>query len=175
MRIPGPYVWLLSEPAPRMLLEALKLVGTIETPAPGNTPTIMAWARETGLSSVYTADSVPWCGLFMAVVAKRAGKPVPQGPLWALNWGKWGQDGGQPELGDVLTFVRDVGGHVGLYVGEDAQAYHVLGGNQSDQVGFTRIAKKRLRAVRQFYAVGKPDNVRPMILRPSGGLSQNEA
>jgi hypothetical protein len=43
-------------------------------------------------------------------------------------------------LGDVLAFVRNGGGHVGLYVDEDASAYHVLGGNQSDRVSITRVA-----------------------------------
>lgn len=36
------------------------------------------------------------------------------------------------------------GGDVALYVGEDAGAYHCLGGNQSDKVCITRIAKSRL-------------------------------
>ena len=175
MTLPAQYAWLEREPAPRMLLEGLKLYGTLEAPGQASNPTIMAWAQETGLRNVYTADSVAWCGLFMAVVAKRAGKPMAEGPLWALNWGKWGQNGGQPELGDVLTFVRPGGGHVGLYVGEDQAAYHVLGGNQSDAVTITRIDKDRLRACRQFFAAGKPANVRPVILRPNGVLSVNEA
>ena len=35
-------------------------------------------------------------------------------------------------LGDILTFKRNGGGHVGLYVGEDKDCYHVLGGNQGN-------------------------------------------
>ncbi len=174
--LPAQYAWLAAEPAPRMLIEALKLYGTVETPGEGNTPTIMAWANELGLARVYTADSVAWCGLFMAIVAKRAGKELPASPLWALNWSKFGEEAGQPMLGDVLTFTRNGGGHVALYVGEDATAYHVLGGNQGDAVSIARIDKKRLyRARSPIYATAQPANVRPVILANSGKLSTNEA
>ncbi|WP_200932456.1 TIGR02594 family protein [Sphingomonas sp. Leaf412] len=119
---------------PRMIAEARKLIDTYEHSGATNNPVIMDWAKEVdpGGSDGYTADSIPWCGLFMAVVARRAGKTPPVKPYWALNWGKFGVDGGQPELGDVLTFIRTAadgsrGGHVALYVGEDASCYHVLG------------------------------------------------
>lgn len=174
--LPAGYRWLTSlAPLPRMVQEALALFGTVETPGQGNNPTIMAWAAETGLQRIYTADSVPWCGLFMAVVARRAGKTLVSSPLWALSWSKFGEAGGQPRLGDVLTFKRPGGGHVALYVGEDASAYHVLGGNQSDRVCFTRIAKSRLHAVRREYRIGPPASARPYVLAATGALSSNEA
>lgn len=170
------YRWLESVgPLPRMVEEGLKLHGTIETPGQGNNPTIMAWAAETGLQRIYTADSVPWCGLFMAVVAKRAGKSLPSSPLWALSWSQWGQAGGQPRLGDVLTFKRDGGGHVAMYVGEDQFCYHVLGGNQSDAVTITRIKRERLYSVRREYAVGMPASAQPFVLAATGAVSRNEA
>lgn len=176
MRLPLPptYAWLEREPGPKMLLEALKLYGVVEAAGAADSPTIMAWAKETGVHG-YSADSVPWCGLFLSIVALRAGKPVPAKPLWALNWSRWGEDGGQPELGDVLVFVRPGGGHVALYVGEDRNAYHVIGGNQSNAVTVARVAKQRLKACRQFFAKGKPPNVRPVVLQPDGAISRNEA
>jgi len=173
--LPAAYAWLAKEPAPRMLLEALKLYGTAEIAGAKDNPTILGWANEVGLARVYNADSVPWCGLFMAAVARRAGKPIPPRPLWALSWATWGQEGGQPELGDVLVFVRTGGGHVALYVGEDESCYHVLGGNQRDAVSITRIVKSRLHACRQLYTVGKPPNVRPILLEASGEVSSDEA
>ncbi len=171
----GPYAWLNAEPAPKMLIEAIKLYGTLEAPGAADNPTILGWAKECGLSQTYSHDETPWCGLLLALLCVRSGKPMPSAPLWALNWAKWGEDGGQPELGDVLVFVRPGGGHVGLYVGEDGAAYHVLGGNTSDAVKIARIDKHRLYACRQFYAVGKPANVRPVILAPTGALSADEA
>lgn len=176
MTLPSQYHWLgeIAQP-PRMIAEALKLFGTIETPGTGNNPTIMAWAKEDGLAATYTADSVPWCGLFMATVAKRAGKPYPTSPLWALSWAKFGVEAGQPRLGDVLTFTRNGGGHVALYIGEDQGAYHVLGGNQGDQVSITRIAKPRLYRVRRPAYNVMPASAQPIVLAATGGLSANEA
>lgn len=176
--LPPAYRWLTTlAPLPRMVSEALKLFGTVEAAGAANSPTIIGWADEVGgkVEDVYKADAIPWCGLFMAVVAKRAGKEVPTDPLWALNWNKFGVRAGQPCLGDVLTFTRPSGGHVGLYVGEDATAYHVLGGNQSDQVCFTRIAKLRLSGVRRPRYNVQPATVRPFILQGGGQLSKNEA
>ena len=178
MNLPPAYAWLMSlAPLPRMLAEALACYGTVEAAGTANSPTILGWAREVGgnVAEAYKADAIPWCGLFMAVVAQRAGKIVPSGPLWALNWSKFGEKAGQPELCDVLTFVRPCGGHVAIYVGEDASAYHVLGGNQSDRVCFTRIAKARLHAVRRPTYNRKPASVRPYILTGGGALSANEA
>jgi uncharacterized protein (TIGR02594 family) len=174
--LPINYQWLNTVgPLPRMIDEALKLLGTIETPGAGDSPTIMAWAKETGLQAIYTADAVPWCGLFMAVVAKRAGKSLPSSPLWALSWSQWGSPGGQPRLGDVLTFKRTGGGHVALYVGEDPASYHVLGGNQSDRVCITRILKSRLYSVRREYKIGPPSTAKPYVLSPTGAISAVEA
>lgn len=175
MTIPATYAWLANEPGPKMLVEAIKLHGTVETPGAKDNPVILGWAKEVGLERAYSHDSIPWCGLFLAVVAARAGKRLPHNPLWALNWARWGEDGGQPELGDVLVFTRAGGGHVGIYVGEDAAHYHVLGGNQHDMVCFTRLAKERLYACRAYYAVGRPANVRPIVLTSIGTISTNEA
>lgn len=173
--LPTNYQWLASEPGPKMLVEALKLYGTEELSGDADNPVIMAWAKEIGVANVYSADSVPWCGLFMGVVAKRAGKELPSSPLWALSWSRFGAPTDKPKLGDVLTFKRDGGGHVGLYVGEDSAAYHVLGGNQHDQVSITRIAKSRLYCARSPAYNSRPANVRQVVLAGTGALSHNEA
>lgn len=166
-----------------MLVEALALYGTLEAPGRADNPEILAWAHEinrngtTWISNMFErgGDAVPWCGLFMGAVAHRAGKPIPANPLRAMAWAGWGSPVAVPELGDVLTFTRSGGGHVGLYVGEDAQTYHVLGGNQSDSVNITRIRKSRLYAASQYYAIGKPRNVRRIHMSATGPISENEA
>jgi uncharacterized protein (TIGR02594 family) len=175
--LPSRYGWLAREPGPKMIVEALKLFGAMESPGSANNPTIIAWAKEVGgeVADVYKADSIPWCGLFMAVVAKRAGKELPKHPLWALSWSAFGAKSPAGALGDVLVFVRNGGGHVGLYVGEDCSAFHVLGGNQSDRVCITRVAKARLYAARRPLYRVQPANVRPIHLEANGALSLNEA
>lgn len=171
--LPEQYQWLEKEPAPRMLIEALKLYGIKEHEGEANNPVIMEWANDLGLMA-YNQDSVPWCGLFMAYVAKKAGKKPPVAPLWARNWMRFG-DACKPELGCVLVFSRGSGGHVGIYVGEDKHSfYHVLGGNQGDSVSITRIAKERLLSSRAMYKV-KPANIRPVVLSAEGDVSENEA
>jgi uncharacterized protein (TIGR02594 family) len=176
MKLPKQYEWLAKETGPKMLIEALKTFGTKEQPGTGDNPEILAWAEETGLRKVYSADSIPWCGLWMAVIAKRADKEPVKDPLWARNWAKFGVNVGQPGLGDVMVFQRDGGGHVGLYVGEDSQAYHILGGNQSDQVCITRISKQRCIATRRpVWKIAQPANVRKVVLEATGKLSTNEA
>lgn len=178
MTLPKQYAWLGNEGAPKMIVEALKLFGTIETPGAGNNKTILDWATEVGgnVRDVYKADSIPWCGLFMAVVAKRSGKEIPKSPLWALSWATFEERTEEAMLGDTLVFTRKGGGHVGLYVGEDETAYHVLGGNQSDKVCITRILKTRLYTVRRpVWKIAQPPNVRKIVLKSTGNISANEA
>ena len=181
MPVEKKYEWLLKEGGPKMIAEALRLYGTIETPGKKNNATIIAWAKEIGgsVEAVYKADEIPWCGLFMAVVAKRAGKTVVKDPLWALNWGTFGKAVEKPMLGDVLVFVRKTSegktaGHVALYIGEDSTCYHILGGNQSDKVCITRIEKKRLYASRRPDYNIQPANVRVINLSSTGTVSSNE-
>jgi uncharacterized protein (TIGR02594 family) len=175
-RLPTHYSWIAGlDPQPLMIRHALAEYGVVEGAGAADNPVILGWAAETGLGGSYSSDAIPWCGLFVAVVAKRAGKPAPDKPLWALSWARFGIAADRPVLGDVLVFRRDGGGHVGLYAGEDAHAFHVLGGNQSDRVCFTRIARARLHAARRPLYRAIPATARPYHLAPGGGLSVNEA
>lgn len=180
MPLPPKYQYLSSEPGPRILLEALALHGIKETPGPRDNPTIIAWATETGIPSSYTSDMTPWCGLFLAVVAHRAGyaSSVPATPLWARSWTTFGNSVpiAHAALGDVLVFTRPGGGgHVGIYVGEDPSYFHIIGGNQNDAVSITRISKRRCIAARRCpWSVAQPKNVRKIHLDANGPISTNE-
>ncbi len=90
----------------------------------------------------------------MGIIAKRAGHALPFAQpreiLWAMNWKRFGDPAPAPMLADVLVFARPGGGgHVGLYVGEDAEAYHVLGGNEGDAVTIVRILRWRFVSTRR--------------------------
>lgn len=162
---------------PRMVREALALYGVTETPGVKNNPVIVNWAKETNIQgdNWYSSDSIPWCGLFMAVVAQRANWQPVSSALSALAWAEFGNKSPQPSLGDVLVFKRKGGGHVGLYVGETVDSFYVLGGNQSDKVNITRIAKARLFACRRPPYKIQAESVRPYQYTASGELSENEA
>jgi uncharacterized protein (TIGR02594 family) len=106
---------------------------------------------KSGGGTVGDPAKVPWCGDFVesciAVALPR--EPLPANPYAAINWIKWGQSC-KPQYGAVLVFWRGTPngwqGHIGFYAGEDATHFHVLGGNQSNAVTISRIAKSRLRA-----------------------------
>jgi uncharacterized protein (TIGR02594 family) len=143
-----------STQEPVWLQQARHLLGTQESPGATNNATILDWAKQEGgwVERFYTADSIPWCGLFVSHCLLNNGIDGPKNPLSALAWADWGEDVAlsDREAGCVLVFTRQGGGHVGFYVGEDADgsALHVLGGNQSDAVTITRISTDRLHAVR---------------------------
>jgi len=170
------YSFLNTEKSPKILVQAVKLIGIKEVVGKVHNPVIMAWAKDLDLQKIYTADEIPWCGLFIAYACHKAGVEVIDKPLWALSWAKWGTKVTEPMLGDILTFKRDGGGHVGIYVGEDKDCYHVLGGNQGNAVSVTRIIKSRLyQARRTAWKVAQPANVRKVYLDAKGIVSKNEA
>ena len=178
MKLPAEYRWLSDEDGPRILLEFLKIYGTTEAPGIKNNPKIMAWAKRVGLDAVYTADSIPFCGLGMAYVALQAGWDVPINPLWARNWLKWGTPINKEDamLGDVLVFERGNAGHVGVYVGENKLFFSVLGTNQNDSTNIKFIEKSRCLGVRRCpWRVDQPSSVRKVLVTSRGEISRNEA
>lgn len=173
------YDFLNKETSPKLLVEAMKFVGTKEIPGSKHSQVIMDWADELELEKIYTSDEIAWCGLFIAYCCHKAGLETnltSKESLWALNWNKFGTKQTVPMLGDILTFKRDGGGHVGIYIGEDATCYHVLGGNQSNMVSITRIEKSRLsQARRTEWKISQPKNVRVIKLDANGIISKNES
>lgn len=177
-QLPIKWAWLANEGAPKMLVEALCHYGTMEKPGKGSNPDISNWAREAGVSGWYTDDDIPWCGLFVGIVAKRAGYPFTAAKLLSARaWADYGVavNKATPALWDILVFIRPGGGHVGFYAGENDKAFLVYGGNQSNAVGFAWIDKARLLAVRRpAYAIGTPRNIRRIFLTYNGEISTNE-
>jgi uncharacterized protein (TIGR02594 family) len=169
------YDWLKHETAPRVLIQAIKQIGVREFVGGTHNSIIMNWAKEVGLEKIYKSDEIPWCGLFIAYCCKMAGLEVVSKPLWALSWSNWGMNVTEPMLGDILTFRRDGGGHVGIYVGEDKTHYHILGGNQNNAVNVVRISKTRLvKARRTAWRIAQPQTVRKIYLESKGIITTNE-
>jgi uncharacterized protein (TIGR02594 family) len=179
MPLPAAYAWLSREPAPRILVEALKHYGVAETKGPKHNPVVLAWAKRLApdVAAWFNNDEYPWCALFLSAVCSDLGLPVPAGwnAVRAMGFLTWGDAAQTPMLGDVLVFRREGGGHVGLYVGEDDEAYHVLGGNQGDRVSIARLSKLRCVAARRTpWARRQPPTVRRIVLGRTGELSENE-
>lgn len=170
------YDFLKNATSPKVIAEASKLIGTKEIVGAKHNPVILGWADDLGLRKIYTNDEIPWCGLFVAFVVKQAGFEVVDKPLWALSWSNWGDAVTTPMFGDILTFKRNGGGHVGFYVGEDDKCYHVLGGNQSNSVNVMRLEKTRLHKARRCkWKIAQPEAVKVVKLSPRGVISTNEA
>lgn len=183
MNLPAEYRWLeIIGSLPNNIKAGLECLGVQEVVGKGSNKTIIAWRDELNLAGVkitdYTDDDIPWCGLFVAVCTYRRIKSaaeVVKDPLWARNWTKYGVKSPLASLGDVLVFVRNGGGHVGFYIAEDKTTFHVLGGNQSNRVSITRIAKDRCVAVRRPAYQHAPASVKPYFVTASGKVSSNEA
>jgi uncharacterized protein (TIGR02594 family) len=178
MNFSHPFEYLGAEPGSVMLREALAHYALHEIAGPASNPTIMAWAKEVGASSYYHNDDTPWCALFMAHCAKVAGFTLPPDPLAALSWAKFGRPAPNrvAMLGDVLVKARVGGGHVGLYVGENATHYAVLGGNQGDQICIAWFAKAAFSHIRRAaWKVAQPANVRVIQVGVAAGVGVSEA
>lgn len=172
----------VSPPAePVWLREARRFMGLKEIAGAKSDPTIMGWAKAFGgwIASYFTNDDIPWCGLFVGhiMAATLPEELLPSNILSAKAWGTFGRKLNVPSLGAVLVFNRQGGGHVGLYIGETMTAYRVLGGNQSNSVSLTWIAKERLaeNGIRWPSTVTPPIGIRVMLKADGSPLSTNEA
>lgn len=181
MRISNQYQWLYQiADAPLMIKEALKIgkLNTNEVPGPKSNAEILKLAEIAGVSKIYKNDDVAWCAVAMSAICVLANKELPfynYDRLRAASFLKFGLPANEAMLGDILVFTRTGGGHVGMYVGEDKDCYHVMGGNQSNQFNITRILKSRLSGIRRPKYNVMPKSVRKFYLSSSGIVSRNEA
>ncbi|MBB3462000.1 TIGR02594 family protein [Rhizobium sp. BK377] len=163
---------------PVWMLEARRFIGLTEVPGARSNPTIVGWAKALGgwIAGFFTNDDTPWCGLFMAHCfgAVLPQEKLPANPLGALEWSKFGMQLSAPCVGAVLVFQRPGGGHVGLYAGEDDDNYLVLGGNQSNRVKLSPVAKDRCVGIRWPRTGGDPIGGR-LRVNIAGEVSRNEA
>lgn len=94
--------------------------------------------------------AIPWCGAFVGMVMASSlpTERLPKNQLWARDWLNFGHDPGSVYQGNVAVFARGSGGHVGFVVGHEKSYLHILGGNQSNRVSISKIAKSRLLGYR---------------------------
>lgn len=122
-------------------------------------------------------DETPWCASFVSWVMTRAGY-ASASTSSASAWKKWGVEAGKPVIGAVA--VIDWGlhkpawkgkGHVGFVVGRTSNGRIVLlGGNQSNAVNYTAVAKKHIVAYRvPADHVIPPAHLELPVMKVSGG------
>lgn len=141
---------------------------------------LSAYLRSDG-KALGNPAKMPWCGdlVSTAIANTLPDEPRPGAlgvnPYWALNWNLFGEACGE-HYGAVVTFKRPGGGHVGFLVGisTDGLFYRVRGGNQSNRVCDTWIAKSRCQAKRWPKTYGNPMTPLP-VLKKRSAASKNEA
>ena len=160
---------------PVWLVEARRWMGMREIAGAASNPKIVAWGR--AAERWYVDDDIPWCGAFVFAQFGSAlpEEALPAHPLYARNWTRFGVALTTPAPGAVLVFERGPkAGHVGFYVGEDRTRFRVLGGNQSNAVTETWIAKSRLIATRWPAGAARPTAGR-VAVAAKGVTSADEA
>jgi uncharacterized protein (TIGR02594 family) len=136
-------------------------VGIVEIPGPKSNPVILQWGRDIGAPRWFDNDDKAWCAVFMNRVLMACQLPMARmvdtshpdykagfDLLRAATFEGYGYGLTVPTLGCLMTFRRPEGNHVGAYLGERADAFRIIGGNQSNTVNETWIAKPRLTAMR---------------------------
>ncbi len=171
----------MSSPSPALpivpwIVEFEKVLGWHEV---RDRDRLARWLRSDG-KTLGDPSKLPWCGDAMdtALALALPDEPRPgdlgKNPYWALNWQFLGRKC-PPCFGAVGVFKRTSGGHVGVLIGQDDTAYHVLGGNQSDAITRTWIDKKRMVDARWPLRAHNPRFPLPQLSRGGAGLSRNEA
>jgi uncharacterized protein (TIGR02594 family) len=163
---------------PIWLSVARSFIGLKEVPGAASNPVILQWANDINAPAWYDDDSDPWCAVFVNRILLACQLPMSGRGfdlLRAKSFETWGEALPAPALGAILVFSRPEGAHVGLYLGERHDAYRVLGGNQSNAVGETWIAKTRLTAIRWPSSVPLPVGGRIHLKADGSPLSTNEA
>ena len=167
---------------PPWLAIARTKIGTKEMPGPGNNPTIMQWAKDARdwLGVAYSADSVPWCGLFVSKCVAQAGFKAPRRFIGvrASQWATWGDEipltTPRPPIGTIAVLQRPGGGHVFILSGVTVDGRLVgVGGNQQDMVTEASFSRGRLVALR--WPPGVARAAPAPVLRGPFGLSTREA
>jgi uncharacterized protein (TIGR02594 family) len=104
-----------------------------------------------------------WCAAFVNAILSLEGIPgsdsVSEHPLTARSFLRWGVSVDTPQIGDVVVFPRGNSswqGHVGFYIDtveRDGREYYIiLGGNQSNRVGYDYYLASYAIDIRRYVA-----------------------
>lgn len=158
---------------PPWYLEARRKIGLQEKL---NNKTLREYLKSDG-STLGDPAQLPWCGDFMETVIALTlpSEPMIDNPYWALNWRKFGVAIDIIALGAIAPFSRPGGGHIGMIAGHDRDYFHVLGGNQSNAVTITKIAKDRLSGPLRWPSTYELPTVALPFTSIEASISTNEA
>lgn len=109
-------------------------------------PRIFAYHATTTLKA--SNDETAWCSSFVNWCLKQAGIKGTDSAS-AISWLKWGESSSAKSGAIIVIYNKKAinlnltvsGNHVGFLIQETATHFHVLGGNQGDQVKISRYPK----------------------------------
>lgn len=117
-----------------------------------NNPRILKYFSDIGATYIHD-DETAWCSAFANWVMLQAGLPR-SGKLNARSWLDVGIAVATPHIGDVVVLWRvskaSIYGHVGFYIGEDANGIYMLAGNQDNAVKIKYQPKSQLLGYRHI-------------------------
>lgn len=158
---------------PSWLAEARRHIGEREVKGPLHNAKILAWWRAIKRGGIRD-DETPWCAAFVGGCLEAVGLMSSRFES-AKSYLQWGVKLDHPEVGCVVVFGRDGGGHVGFVVGRDAASnLLVLGGNQGDEVNVRAFSRTRVLGFRWPAALPLPEAI-PLPLLVSAKPSLSEA
>lgn len=121
-----------------MLQDAISELGVVEGKGSLNDPRVIEYHSVTG---AFSKDSVPWCGSFMAWLAKKNGIPFTSykaaaALYWATDWitEGYGKRLKKPIPGAIMVKQRTGGNHVTIFhrwIDKKQGIFEGIGGNQS--------------------------------------------
>lgn len=116
---------------------------------------VYEWLMDRGFESSVCLEVLRLAGYKPGGFQRDTGIEIPQ-PTWsasALSFKNWGNPVPKDklQLGDMLCFIRDGGGHVTLFLSSGVFTYTVFGGNQSNAVcSADWYMKSKLVTARRF-------------------------
>lgn len=136
---------------PSWLRIAFEEMGTEEFSGPASNPEVEKY--HDSVLDDDTPDDVPWCSSFVNWCVAAAGYE-PTDSRSARSWLGWGKRLVVPLYGCVVVLWRESPtswkGHVGFYLGEDADCVFLLSGNQQNEVNISRYPKSRVLEYRSL-------------------------
>ncbi len=159
---------------PVWLSEARKQIGTREIKGPQHEPKILQWWKAIKRGGIKN-DETPWCAAFVGGCLEAVGVASSRFES-AKSYATWGQPLSHPELGCIVVFDREGGGHVGFVVWRDEKLnWLVVGGNQGDAVNIKAFQTSRVLAYRWPPGVELPAAEALRVFAAGIPVSRNEA
>jgi uncharacterized protein (TIGR02594 family) len=114
-------------------------------------PRILEYLTAVNMVGIPVADETAWCSAFVNWCLRHS-FVLGTGKANARSFMTWGRAVGNPNLGAIVVLwrgdPRGWQGHVGFYVGEQADLVYILGGNQGNAVSIQGYQKQRVLGYR---------------------------